>query len=38
MGKIIESANPTGATRNIAGIRNKQNNVFGIAEVILIFL
>ncbi len=30
MGKIIESANPNGATRNIAGIRNKQNNVFGM--------
>ncbi len=30
MGKIIESANPNGAARNIAGIRNKQNNVFGM--------
>lgn len=30
MGKIIDSANPNGAARNIAGIRNKQNNVFGM--------
>jgi phosphoribosylformylglycinamidine synthase len=29
-GNINEAANPNGATRNIAGIRNKQNNVFGM--------
>lgn len=29
-GTIDASANPNGATRNIAGIRNKQNNVFGM--------
>lgn len=29
-GTIDAAANPNGATRNIAGIRNKQNNVFGM--------
>lgn len=29
-GNINDAANPNGATRNIAGIRNKQNNVFGM--------
>jgi phosphoribosylformylglycinamidine synthase I len=29
-GEINTEANPNGATRNIAGIRNKQNNVFGM--------
>ncbi|MDB5211259.1 MAG: purQ [Sediminibacterium sp.] len=29
-GNINEGANPNGATRNIAGIRNKGNNVFGM--------
>ncbi len=29
-GNINEDANPNGATRNIAGIRNKSNNVFGM--------
>jgi phosphoribosylformylglycinamidine synthase I len=29
-GNINETANPNGATRNIAGIRNKNNNVFGM--------
>jgi phosphoribosylformylglycinamidine synthase I len=29
-GKINDEANPNGATRNIAGIRNQQNNVFGM--------
>jgi phosphoribosylformylglycinamidine synthase subunit PurQ / glutaminase len=29
-GSFSESANPNGAIRNIAGIRNKQNNVFGM--------
>lgn len=29
-GDINAAANPNGATRNIAGIRNKQNNVFGM--------
>jgi phosphoribosylformylglycinamidine synthase I len=29
-GNITETANPNGATRNIAGIRNKSNNVFGM--------
>ncbi len=29
-GKVDTSANPNGAIRNIAGIRNKQNNVFGM--------
>lgn len=29
-GNINETANPNGATRNIAGIRNKGNNVFGM--------
>lgn len=29
-GNINEEANPNGATRNIAGIRNKGNNVFGM--------
>lgn len=29
-GTIDASANPNGALRNIAGIRNKQNNVFGM--------
>ncbi|HEX7845195.1 MAG TPA: phosphoribosylformylglycinamidine synthase subunit PurQ, partial [Chitinophagaceae bacterium] len=29
-GKIIESANPNGAIRNIAGICNANRNVFGM--------
>ena len=29
-GNIVDQANPNGAARNIAGIRNKQNNVFGM--------
>jgi len=29
-GNVIESANPNGAVRNIAGIRNHTNNVFGM--------
>jgi len=29
-GNINDVSNPNGATRNIAGIRNKQNNVFGM--------
>ncbi len=29
-GNINEAANPNGATRNIAGIRNAKNNVFGM--------
>ncbi len=29
-GSINDMANPNGAIRNIAGIRNKQNNVFGM--------
>ncbi len=29
-GDILESANPNGAVRNIAGIRNHTNNVFGM--------
>ena len=29
-GNINDTANPNGATRNIAGIRNKANNVFGM--------
>jgi phosphoribosylformylglycinamidine synthase I len=29
-GNINDAANPNGAIRNIAGIRNKQNNVFGM--------
>jgi phosphoribosylformylglycinamidine synthase I len=29
-GEINAASNPNGATRNIAGIRNKQNNVFGM--------
>jgi phosphoribosylformylglycinamidine (FGAM) synthase-like amidotransferase family enzyme len=29
-GTISASGNPNGAIRNIAGIRNKQNNVFGM--------
>jgi len=29
-GNINDTANPNGAARNIAGIRNKQNNVFGM--------
>jgi phosphoribosylformylglycinamidine synthase len=29
-GNIVSSANPNGAVRNIAGIRNKGNNVFGM--------
>jgi phosphoribosylformylglycinamidine synthase I len=29
-GNVNDAANPNGATRNIAGIRNKQNNVFGM--------
>ncbi|MEO8173893.1 MAG: phosphoribosylformylglycinamidine synthase subunit PurQ [Sediminibacterium sp.] len=29
-GNINDEANPNGATRNIAGIRNKSNNVFGM--------
>lgn len=29
-GKVDIAANPNGAIRNIAGIRNKQNNVFGM--------
>ena len=29
-GKINDAANPNGATRNIAGISNKQKNVFGM--------
>jgi len=29
-GNILESANPNGAVRNIAGIRNHTNNVFGM--------
>ncbi len=29
-GSVDNSANPNGAIRNIAGIRNKQNNVFGM--------
>ncbi len=29
-GNILESANPNGAVRNIAGIRNYTNNVFGM--------
>ena len=30
LGEINENANPNGAVRNIAGIRNKTNNVFGM--------
>ena len=30
LGNILESANPNGAVRNIAGIRNHTNNVFGM--------
>jgi len=29
-GNVVESANPNGAVRNIAGIRNKEGNVFGM--------
>lgn len=29
-GDIVETANPNGAVRNIAGIRNKEGNVFGM--------
>lgn len=29
-GNITDAANPNGATRNIAGIRNRQNNIFGM--------
>ena len=29
-GSIVESSNPNGAVRNIAGIRNNANNVFGM--------
>jgi phosphoribosylformylglycinamidine (FGAM) synthase-like amidotransferase family enzyme len=29
-GTVNEAANPNGATRNIAGIRNKAGNVFGM--------
>lgn len=30
LGEINEMANPNGAVRNIAGIRNHNNNVFGM--------
>ncbi|MGL1701432.1 phosphoribosylformylglycinamidine synthase subunit PurQ, partial [Vibrio parahaemolyticus] len=29
-GNITDAANPNGAVRNIAGIRNANNNVFGM--------
>ena len=29
-GALIDEANPNGAVRNIAGIRNKRGNVFGM--------
>ncbi len=29
-GNVVESSNPNGAVRNIAGIRNNTNNVFGM--------